>query len=207
MNIQELNRSGQTLRVFLSTAAAAILITLLLWLASYLYLNSEARAWLDQITECRQRRKDTETIQYYEGINRPSRVRFTLSARLAMILWLMLNGNTIWMIKSGAWSAILLNHQEVGYISFRNADTGRREARECDTACHYVTAWSRRPKGETSKDRRRKAVKDPDVRFDFWPGAKWYRELQLALRLYIRSLLPSTERKPKRRDPKAESRE
>ena len=172
MNIQQLNQNGQNLRVFLVTAAVALLITVLIWLACYLYLSSEAKVWLRAATESQKQIRDSQTVKRHKfpngDLTKPV-LQYTLSTRLAMILWLILNGHTIWMSKSGAWLAILLNYQRPIVLSFVDEEGVEFNVLPLETACDHVTRHSRQRPIETSLNPRDRILKDMNARYDCWP--------------------------------------
>ena len=89
MNIQQLNHSGQNLWVFIVTSVIALLVTGVSWLC-------------------------VEVITSYKGWPRngstdESRRNRVLAFRLALLVWLVKNGHTTWMWRSGAWLCILSN--------------------------------------------------------------------------------------------------
>ncbi|KAL8802171.1 MAG: hypothetical protein Q9200_006679 [Gallowayella weberi] len=91
MNLQQLNASGQPLRVFLITAVLVLFVTGASWFS------------IDQFNDY---------IAW--GYNRPVRrsisdrhTDFSLAARIGMICWLVYHGHFSWMRKTGTWHLIL----------------------------------------------------------------------------------------------------
>ena len=118
MNIQQLNGSGQQIWVFFTTAVAALLITGGSWLLSNLLATHTAMVWYKE----RAAAKKAE--------ERKSR-EYGLLLRIAMLVWLVRNGHTLWMWRSGAGAAILTNN---------NASMKRYPGGE--SACVYVSIYS-----------------------------------------------------------------
>ena len=58
---------------------------------------------------------------------------YSLPVRIAMLVWLVRNGHTAWMFKSGAWVAILMNSKTPS----KGKDLFDNEA-----ACDYVSKYS-----------------------------------------------------------------
>ena len=89
MNLQQLNQSGQNLWVFIMTGVIALLVTGVSWLC-------------------------VEVITSYKGLPKKgstddSRRNQSFAFRVALLVWLVKNGNTTWMWRSGAWLCILSN--------------------------------------------------------------------------------------------------
>lgn len=87
MNLSELNGSGKSIWVFLTTAVIALLITGVLW-----FLMREVNNYL------RWRRRSHDAS-----------IDFTIGARISMLAWLQGNQVGDWMWRSGAWWRILVN--------------------------------------------------------------------------------------------------
>ena len=176
MNIQQLNHNGQNIHIFLITAAVALLITLFLWLAVYLYVNSDAKAWFATVAESQRQIKDLKASHRRGPLGHPRSdfskppPKYTLSARLAMIVWLMLNGHTIWMLNSGACLAILLKYQEPGVLSFPDADTGQQRFGTLHTAHEYITTLSRQESTKDAQSPYTTILKGKGIGYDFWPS-------------------------------------
>ena len=89
MNIQQLNRTGQDLWIFIVTGAVALLITGVSWFCVEVLTSYKSWAKI--------------------GSTDNSRRNQALVFRLALLLWLVRNGYTTWMRRSGAWWCILSN--------------------------------------------------------------------------------------------------
>ena len=127
MNIQQLNGSGQNVWVFFATAVAALLVTGGSWLCSDRLASHEAVAWYKE--------RGASKVADVGANNRRRKSReYGLLLRVAMVVWLTRRGYTIWMLKSGAWRAILTNSNALGKNRF-GADDQR--------ACDYVSEHSR----------------------------------------------------------------
>lgn len=101
MNIQQLNQSGQNIWVFFVTAVVALVVTGGSWACS----NSayKAMVWYKEwATHSR--------VSYEQGKKRD----FSVVIRMSMLVWLVRNGHSTWMWKTGACIAILLNSKVVG---------------------------------------------------------------------------------------------
>lgn len=129
MNIQQLNGSGQRLWVFFTTAVAALLVTGGSWLCSNRLASHEAIAWYKEraASKVAARRADDESRKSRE---------YSLLLRIAMVVWLVRSGHTSWMLKSGAWRAILTNSNALG-------KTKNRFGADDQRACDYVSKYSR----------------------------------------------------------------
>ncbi len=92
MNLEQLNASGQQLRVFIITAILALIITGAVWFC------------IDQVN-------DWSTWRHEQTANYGSqtRTKFSLAVRLVMICWLVRHGHCSWMRQSGAWVHVLTN--------------------------------------------------------------------------------------------------
>ena len=91
MNLQQLNQSGQRLSVFLTTAGVALAVTGISWFI--IEQTNDYRAW---------RERDPDA-------NPKSAPKYSITVRIAMLLWLMANGHTKWMRKTGVWLPLLRN--------------------------------------------------------------------------------------------------
>ena len=93
MNIEQLNGNGQHVRVFIFTAVVALIITGGSWFV------------IEQVNSFRKwRRRSTE--EQYDG-----NTHFSLAVRLAMIALLLSKGHTRWMLESGAWWRVVIDHR------------------------------------------------------------------------------------------------
>lgn len=119
MNIQQLNGSGQNLWAFFTTAVIALFVTGGSWLCSNLLASHKALAWYKERAAAK-RTSDKETKNRGYG----------LLLRIAMLVWLVRSGYTIWMWMSGACIAILMNSNVHGYTT---------SGEHIDTACDYVS--------------------------------------------------------------------
>lgn len=116
MNIEQLNGSGQHLSVFITTAVITLAVTGGSWFFTE-QVNSY-RKW-------RRRRSDV----LHNG-----KTQFASVVRPALLVYLVSNGHTQWMWKSGAWWRILMNHRSLLLCSVRYPrDDG------CMTAGEYVS--------------------------------------------------------------------
>ncbi|KAM0805941.1 hypothetical protein BDR22DRAFT_191798 [Usnea florida] len=93
MNLEQLNGSGQHLRVFIVTAVILLAVTGTSW--SMIEQINSYRKW-------HQRSLD----ETYDG-----QTQFAIAVRLALLLWLVSQGYTSWMFTSGVWWRIATNHK------------------------------------------------------------------------------------------------
>ena len=114
MNLQQLNQSGQNLWVFVLTGVVALLVTGSAWWCVELITNY--KGW--------PRKGSTED----------SRRNKRLVFRLALLVWLVKNGHTTWMRRTGAWLCILSN-DKLG--KFRGYDPQTNSSLP-EEACDYV---------------------------------------------------------------------
>lgn len=119
MNIQQLNGSGQNLWAFFTTAAIVLFVTGGSWLCLNLLASHKALAWYNERAAAT-RTRDKEAIIWDYG----------LLLRITMLVWLVRNGHTFWMWKSGACIAILMNSNVLGHTTSK---------KDIDTACDYVS--------------------------------------------------------------------
>ena len=117
MNIQQLNKSGQNIWVFIATTIVALLVTGSSWLCSK--PNYNAVAWYKKRLVAKIAKSDGER----------EKQEFALPIRIAMLVWLMRNGHKAWMWKSGASIAILIDSKVLG-------DGAGYDTR---TTCEYVS--------------------------------------------------------------------
>ena len=118
MNLEQLNGNGQHVWVFIFTAAVALAITGGSWFV------------IEQINSYRKwQRRSTE--EQYDGNS-----HFTLVVRLAMIALLLSKGHTLWMLKSGAWWRVIVDHRS---RSLGPHDNGKKSL----TAGEYVSKYIR----------------------------------------------------------------
>ena len=89
MNLQQLNQSGQNLWIFVLTGVVALLVTGMAWLC--VEVITKYKGWPGERST--------------EDSHRNNRLVF----RLALLVWLVKNGYTTWMWRSGAWLCILSN--------------------------------------------------------------------------------------------------
>ena len=116
MNLEQLNGSGQPLRVFIITAVVTLAFTGGSW-----FVIEQVNSYL----KWRKRSPD----EPYDG-----ETQFTLAVRLAIFATLLSIGCTSWMFRSGAWWRILINHRS-RFISrydprIENSDKGPLNAGE-----------------------------------------------------------------------------
>lgn len=90
MNLQQINQTGHDIWAFVITAVAIVVVALLAWALSLL-INSAWTNWRDP-------------RRYY-----PSREYDSFWHRCKMIVYLFLQGHTVWMIKTGGLLALLTN--------------------------------------------------------------------------------------------------
>lgn len=127
MNIEQLNGNGQQIWVFFTTAVAALLVTGGSWLCTNRLTTHKAVIWY------RERAAAKKALHE----ERESR-EYGLLFRLAMLVWLVRNGHTLWMLKSGAGAAVLTNNIAV-------MASGRFYSLYGETpisACDYVSKFS-----------------------------------------------------------------
>ena len=84
MNIEQLNGNGQHLSVFITTAVITLAVTGGSWF------------FIEQINSYRKWRRRPSDILYN------GKTQFALVVRLALLVYLVSNGYTQWMLKSGA---------------------------------------------------------------------------------------------------------
>ena len=131
MNIEQLNGSGQHISVFITTAVVTLAVTGGSWFA--IEQRNKYRKW---------RRRSPDAT--YSG-----KTQFALVVRLAMLAYLVSNGHLRWMLRSGVWWRILINHRS--RISTRR---GSREYRNEElTAGEYVSKYSTNGPGTYSRIR------------------------------------------------------
>lgn len=115
MNLQQLNGSGRSIATFIMTTILAVILTGACW-----FLLSEVRNlqdWKGTIVDDRGNRLE-KPIE--EPAVKPQ--KWALSIRLTMLVWLVWNGRTKWMVRSGAAWCILTNSDErfssknLGYV-------------------------------------------------------------------------------------------
>ncbi len=120
MNIEQLNKSGQNLSVFIITAVLTLVVTGGSWFL--IEQTNSYRKW---------RRRSPK--QQYDG-----KTQFSLAVRLALIAWLVSNGHTHWMFKSGAWWRIAIDRKSrIEGLSVLEEDDGRL------TASEYVSKYNK----------------------------------------------------------------
>lgn len=95
MNIEQLNGSGQRLSVFITTAVVTLAVTGGSWFV------------IEQVNSYRKWRKRSFDTPYN------GKTQFALVVRVAMLIYLISNWHTQWMLKSGAWWRILLNRKSL----------------------------------------------------------------------------------------------
>lgn len=93
MNLEQLNGSGQPLRIFIITAMVTLAVTGGSW-----FVIEQVKSYF----KWRKRSPD----EPYDG-----ETQFKLAVRLAILATLLSIGCTSWMLKSGAWWRILSNHR------------------------------------------------------------------------------------------------
>lgn len=108
MNIQQLNRSGQSLWVFLCTAGVALLLTGMLWYCAEEI--SKYRAWTQQLIDCKR-----ERLISAQGLA-PEIQKHGILVRFSLLLWLVRRGQWPWSWRSGAWFHILINSERLPEI-------------------------------------------------------------------------------------------
>lgn len=124
MNIQELNQNGQQFWVFMTTAVTVLIITTGSWF--FLEQVNNYKTWTRGILDGEPKRR--------------SGAKYTLAARVAMLVWLVLNGHKSWMQTSGAWWRILVNDRTSVQRFFPGNMTVSRSTMGM-TAGDYVTEF------------------------------------------------------------------
>ena len=135
MNIQQLNQNGQNLWVFLITAITTLLITGGLWSGISYINNSEGIEWYKERE--REREEASTAARDQQPLLRKRGRRHSFITRLTLIVWLVRNGHTLWMWKSGALSALLLDAQKFG-LKKKSAGGPWEWTNEFGTASNYV---------------------------------------------------------------------
>ena len=120
MNIEQLNGNGQQVWVFILTAVLALTVTGGSWFV--LEQTNSYRKW---------QRRSTE--EQYDGYT-----HFSLAVRLAMITLLFSKGHMLWMLKSGAWWRIIIDHRS-RYVGEHDNQKGSL------TAGEYVSKYIQTP--------------------------------------------------------------
>ena len=119
MNIEQLNGSRQHLSVFITTAVITLAIT-----GGSSFVIEQVNSYC----KWRKRRSDTR----YNG-----KTQFALVVRLALLIYLVSNGYSQWMLNSGAWWRILMNHRPFLKSAFDHLGNDGRL-----TAGEYVSKYS-----------------------------------------------------------------
>ena len=96
MNLQQLNQSGQSFWVFLTTAILAVFFTAFVWFC-IVQINS-VRRWTRSFEAISRRLPDSKIKPDY-----------SIGVRLAILYCSVYLGRTIWMLKSNIWFLILTN--------------------------------------------------------------------------------------------------
>ena len=121
MNLEQLNGSGQHIRVFIITAVALLAVTGGSW-----FLIEKFNSYM----KWQQRSLD----ELWDG-----QTQFALGVRLALLVWLISQGHTYWMFTSGAWWRIMANHNSrMLHIHLPHSDNGRLNA------CGLVSKFRRK---------------------------------------------------------------
>ena len=118
MNIEQLNGSGQQIRVFFITAVIALAVTGGSWFA--IEQTNIYRKW-------RRRTFDTP----YGG-----KTQFALIVRLAMLAGLIWHGHSRWMLRTGVGWRLLTNHRSRILTKFASKES------EVLNAGEYVSKWT-----------------------------------------------------------------
>ena len=152
MNIEQLNGSGQHVSVFIATAVGALAVTGGSWFV--IEQTNSYRKW---------RRRSPDTT--YSG-----KTQFALVVRLAMLAYLVSNGCSRWMLRSGLWWRILLNHGS----QISTSRGPRQRPNESLTAGEYVSKYSAKGQGLRSQDRFTRAVRVQWINVKQQQGLKRY---------------------------------
>ena len=125
MNVQQLNQNGQNIWVFFVTALIALLVTGGSWVLSNAVYK--AVSWYKNLSA---------RSAAYDG--KDAKQEYDFTHRVAMLVWLVRNGQTAWMWTTGAWLAILINSKEEteAYVHTGGGVVGMY------AACDYVDAIS-----------------------------------------------------------------
>ena len=124
MNIQQLNKSGQNIWVFIVTGVIALLITGVSWFC------------VEVITSYKGWPKEESTDN--------SRRNESLAFRLALLVWLVKNGRTTWTWHSRAWLCILSNDKlgkfraRADLQNLHSSGRGAAAMKRPEKACDYV---------------------------------------------------------------------
>lgn len=132
MNLSELNESGKDVRVFLTTAIVALVITGASW-----FFIEEFNNYL------KWKRSHAARTQGNRSLN--ARMQLPLGARIGMLALLWHYGHKSWMWRSGAWWRILTNN---------SSGLSQGTQAKGPSACEYVwehTVGSRFPRDEAFK--------------------------------------------------------
>ena len=125
MNVQQLNQNGQSIWVFYVTALVALLVTGSSWVVSNAVYK--VMSWYHKLA-ARSAAND----------NKHEKREYDLPHRVAMLIWLVHNGHTVWMCMTGAWLAILVNSK----VKSMNVAFTEKEGLGKYAACDYVWAVS-----------------------------------------------------------------
>lgn len=90
MNLQQLNKNGQNISVFLATVIVALAVTGGIWLI--IDRINAARRWLQPT-----------------NVENESERHFGTTERIVLLLVLVQRGHALWLVKSRAWSEIWKN--------------------------------------------------------------------------------------------------
>ena len=120
MNIQQLNASGPNMSTFITTAVAILGSTMLCWFV--ITQHEGYHLWQSKMPHRKGKTKARHTSGY------------CLTARMAMLIWLLRNGHVGWLKRSNAWIGLLTNDLFGTFNSGNVRDHTRK-------ACDFVTRY------------------------------------------------------------------
>lgn len=135
MNIQQLNQSGQHIRVFVLTALIALLLTFFVWFG------------MAQLTAYVQWRDQYNAYDRYDSWPKRGK-NYHFIIRVVILYMLLRRGHFSWTWISGAWIRILTNERAGFFSDFANSTSERVQefcyrGTACDYVCSNIKGWGK----------------------------------------------------------------
>ncbi len=132
MNIQQINRSGHNIGVFVITAVIVLFTTAISWLT--MEEISQTKAWLKE--NARTDRSKSDILDH--------KIQFKIGVRIFMIWWLITHGHLTWAWKTKAFSQILINSRSPIDLTAMHypVQAPIEQQSACVYVAYYIGKWS-----------------------------------------------------------------
>ena len=132
MNIEQINNSGHSIGVFITTAVIVFVTTAISWLT--IEEINRTRTWHKENT-----RPDRAKSDFLDNNN-----QFTIGVRLSMIWWLIIHGHLTWAWKSKSLSRIRINSGSPNDLTLKHfpMEAPPEQRNVLAYVAYYMGRWS-----------------------------------------------------------------